>query len=103
MEDIVCQMGLLVKLSIAFPSSLGSSILPLRYFKFIMKHPHQNATIKKFFLWLSRPDNSVFHKFQGMCERRVSTFFKLETAVEFVTGYPETCNDVNRNQQINSH
>jgi len=82
MEDIVCQMVLLVKLSIAFPFSPGSSILPLRYFEFIMKHPRQNATIKKFFLWLSRPDNSVFHKFQGMCETRVSTFFQIVTAVE---------------------
>ena len=96
-------MVLLVKLSIAFPSSPGCSILPLRYFRFIMKHPRQNATIKKSFLWLSRPNNSVFHKFQGMCKRRVSTFFKLVIAVEFLTGYPEMCNDVNRSQQTKSH
>jgi hypothetical protein len=76
-------MGPLLKLSIAFPSSPGSSILPLRHFKFIMKHPRQNATIKKSFLWLSRPDNSVFHKFQGMCERIVSTFFKIVIVAEF--------------------
>jgi hypothetical protein len=49
MEDIVCKMGLLLELSIALLSSPCSHILPLRHFKFIMKHLSQSATIQSSF------------------------------------------------------
>jgi len=41
MEDIVCKMGLLLKLWIASSSSPGSNIPPMRHFQFTTKRLSQ--------------------------------------------------------------